>query len=163
MSQSTYTEKVDFYWVTTIADASAPKVSEITAGQKLTCQIAEAPDMAEKTTTVDAPTLCDRFVSKYPDAVTVDDTSIAFYYDDAPSSTGETIRALLDRDATGFLVRIDSVSGSIPTIAAAVKVDVWPAIVSSNSKNKPAAGEMRKFTVGIAFTAPPSLDVAVVT
>lgn len=160
MAQSTYTEKVDFYWVTTIADPSAPKVSDITAGQKLTCQIAEAPDMAEKTTTVGAPTLCNRFVSKYPDAVTVDDASIEFYYDDAPSSAGDTIRNLLDRDVTGFLVRVDSVSGVIPTIAATVKVDVWPAIISSNSKNKPAAGEMRKFTVGVAFTSPPHLDVA---
>lgn len=163
MSRTTYDDTTDFYWAPTIANPTAPTVAEMTAAQKLTCEISDFPDLAEKSGTVEVPSLCSRFTGKIPGRITVDDATMSFYWDDTPSSDSQDIRALLAQDADGYLVRVDGVSGTTPSATTAgTKVDVWPATITSNSKNAPAFGEAKKFTVGITATAPPSLDVSVV-
>lgn len=163
MSRTTYDDTTDFFWAPTVADITAPTVAEMTAAQKLTCEISDFPDLAEKSGTVEVPSLCSRFTGKIAGRITVDDATASFYWDDTPSSDSQTIRTLLAQDADGFLIRVDAVSGAIPPVTTAgTKVDVWPVTVTSNSKNAPAFGEAKKFTVGLTATAPPSLDVAVV-
>lgn len=163
MAHGTYDERVDFYWAPSVASADAPTTSEMTAATKLTCEISDFPSLEEKANTVERPTLCSRFTAKDAGRITVDDTTISFYYDDTAASDSQDIRALLSQDAEGFLVRVDSVDGTIPSPeTAGTKVDVWPVTITSNSKNAPAFGEQRKFTVGITATATPSTDVAVV-
>lgn len=163
MSRTTYDDTTGYYWAPTIAAQGAPTVAEMTAAQKLTCEISDFPDLAEKSGTVEVPSLCSRFTGKIAGRITVDDATMSFYWDDAPASDSQDIRALLAQDAEGFLVRVDAVSGAIPPVTSAgTKVDVWPATVTSNSKNAPAFGEAKKFTVGVTITAPPSVDVAVV-
>lgn len=163
MPRSTYTEKVDYYWAPTLTDPAAPTSSEMAAATELTCEIAEYPDLSVSTSNVEAPSLCDRFTAKYPDVETVDDATIVFYYDDTQGSDSETIRALLTRDTSGYLVRVDAVDGIVPSVTTqGTVVDVWPVTIASNFKNQPAVGEMRKFTVGITVTAPPEEDVQVV-
>lgn len=163
MPRSTYTEKVGYYWAPAVADPTAPTVAEMGAATELTCAIAEYPNLDVSTSTVDGPTLCSRFTPKYPDAESVDDATIVFYYNDTHGSAEEVIRALLARDTSGFLIRVDAVSGVIPPVATqGTVVDVWPATIASNSKNQPTIGEMRKFTVGITINDRPEPDVAVV-
>ena len=164
MAHGTYDERVDFYWAPAIATLSAPTVTEMGAATKLTCEISDFPNLEEKAGTVERPTLCSRFTAKDPGRITVDDTTISFYYDDTVSSDSQDIRALLARDAEGFLLRCDSVGGTLPVLATAgTVVDVWPVTITSNSKNQPAFGEQRKFTVGVTATDPPELDATVVS
>lgn len=89
MARSTYTEKVGYYWAPSIADPAAPTSAEMTAATDLSCEIAEYPDLSVSISTVEAPSLCDRFTASYPDTETVDDTTIVFYADDDPRRTGE--------------------------------------------------------------------------
>lgn len=163
MPRSTYTEKVGYYWAPSVADPAAPTTAEMTSATDLTCAISEFPDLSVSTATVEGPSLCDRFTAKYADTESVDDATIVFYYNDTSGSAEETIRALLARGTNGFLIRVDSVDGTIPLVTTqGTKVDVWPTQIASNFKNPPAVGEMRKFSTGITITAPPELDVAVV-
>lgn len=162
MPRSTYADKVDYIWVPAIADTTKPTTTEMTAGTQLTCAIETFPELAESTSSVDAPQLCSAFTAKYPDTVSVDDVTIVFYYNDTPSSSEQTIMALLERGTTGFLCRVDSVAGTLPDYkTAATKVDVWPAAISSNFKNQAAVGDMKKFTVGLTITGEPSIDAVV--
>ncbi len=163
MSPTIFIESADYLWAPTVADQGAPTVAEMTAAQKLSCEISDFPDLSKKANEVEVPSLCSRFIGKTPGTVNVDSATMSFYWDDTPSSDSQTIRALLAQDTAGYLIRIDAVSGSMPSATTAgTKVDVWPAKITFNSKNTPAVGEAKKFSVGVSFTAEPSEDVSVV-
>lgn len=163
MGRSTYTETLQYWWTPTVSTQSAPTTTEMGDAKNITCLLNAFPDLAVDVSTIDDQSLCSAFVPKLPDTLSVDNTEIEVKYDDSPSSDAEWVRTNLTRNATGFLVRIDSVSGTIPPVTTqGTVVDVWPVQVTKNAKNTPAFGEQKTFTIGFAITGEPSEGVAVV-
>ena len=155
MGRYTPEGKLNYYWLPAVSTPAAPTTAEFAAGKKLSCEMADFPDMALTGATADVPDLCSTFTKKIAGPTSVGDTTAEFWADDTPSSDSTVIKGILAQGASGFLIVIEPVSGAAVLPIATTKCEVWAATVISNSMVKPSIGEGRKYSVGFAFTAPP--------
>jgi len=115
-----------YYFVSTIANKSAPTRPELDAGTDLTAEIAEVSGFSTTSEQQETPDLGSRFTGKIPGRITADDSSITMYM----SSTSNDVRTLLPRDTSGFVVAFSE--GDV----AGRKMDVFPVKVSGQPKKR---------------------------
>jgi hypothetical protein len=140
------------YWVATISSKAAPTRSELNAGTDLSPQLMDAEGWSVESEQIETPDLATRYTSTIPGSITAEDSSLTMY----ASKNGVDARALLPRDAVGFIVWLDG--GDV----AANKMDVFPVTVSSVSKQRSASGEdADTLVISFAITSEPAENVAV--
>src|SRR5690349_19847070 len=91
------------YWVPSISNKAAPTRSELNAGSDFSKDVADISGWMVTGAKIDTPDLNSRFVSNIPGLTSAGDSSITFY----ASDTGSDVRALMPRDASGFIVWMD--------------------------------------------------------
>ena len=129
------------YFLTTIAASTfIPTRTEITAGKDLTDEIADLNGWVVGSDQLDTPDMGSRFPKKIGGMLTVDDSSLTFYADEA----GDDIRSVLPRQTRGFIVFCDG--GDVEDN----KADCFPVEVLSNSQQRSlsdAARRMVQFSI----------------
>lgn len=146
-----------FYWVLTIASSTlAPTVAEAGAGVRLDAELNEVNGFSFANSPIDTPNFKNRFTPQIAGEDVADDSSLGLY---RLKGETDTIRAALAKDTNGFVcIYYQGVAGAAP--AAAEKLDVWPAIVASNSKTYTADNEAAKYMVNFSITDVPAFDLA---
>jgi hypothetical protein len=140
------------YWVATISSKAAPTRGELNAGTDLSTQVMDAEGWSVESEQIETPDLATRYTSTIPGSITAEDSSLTMY----ASKNGVDARALLPRDAVGFIVWLDG--GDV----AANKMDVFPVTVSSVSKQRSASGEdADTLVISFAITSEPAENIAV--
>ncbi|MER7126742.1 hypothetical protein [Micrococcus luteus] len=139
------------YWVPSISNKAAPTRSELNAGSDLSKDVADISGWMVSGAKIDTPDLNSRFVSNIPGLTSAGDSSITFY----ASDTGSDVRALMPRDASGFIVWMDG--GDV----AGRKMDVYPARVLSVGKVRSMGAEAARLTIQYAVTSEPAEDVTI--
>lgn len=147
-----------FYHLLTIASGTmAPTVAEVAAGDRLDEQLNEVNGFSFENNPIDTPNFKDRFTPQITGEDVSEDSSLGLY---RLRLETDTIRLALAKDTEGFIVIFyEGTAGANP--AAADKVDVWPSLVSSNSKTYTADNEAAKYMVKFSITAVPAFDLAV--
>lgn len=147
-----------FYWVPTIANANlVPTVTEINAGTRLDEQLNEVNGFTFANEPIDTPNFKDRYTPQITGEDAAEDSSMTFY---RLRTVTDTIRAALAKDAVGNVVIFyEGPVGANP--AAGDKVEVWPAVVSSQAKQYTADNEAAKYMVAFSITKVPAIDVTV--
>jgi hypothetical protein len=147
-----------FYWLSTIASGTlAPTVAEVTAGVRVDTQLAEVNGFTWTNNPIDTPVFSSRYTSQITGEDTAEDSNMTFYQ---LRGETDTIRLALAKDEEGFLVAFyEGPAGA--NVAAADKIDVWPAVISSNAKQYTADNEAAKYQVVFSNTAAPAEDIAV--
>jgi hypothetical protein len=140
-----------FYWVPTIASPTLiPTSAEVIAGTNLTPQLAEVNGFNFANSPINTPDMSSAFVGKIPGEDTTDNSDITFYEDKVTNP----IKTAQAKGNVGYVVIFYAgTAGASP--AAGDKVDVWPAIVASNSRMYTADNEAAKYRVVYALTAAP--------
>lgn len=140
------------YWVPTISNKAAPTRPELNAGTDLSTQLADSSGWSVKSNQIEAPDLSTRYTATIPGVITAEDSSLTLY----SSKNGVDARALMPRDAVGFIVWMDG--GDI----ASNKMDVFPVTVSSVSKQRQVdGGKADTLQISYAITSQPAEDVTV--
>ncbi|MFS0697755.1 hypothetical protein [Streptomyces nitrosporeus] len=137
-------------WVPTIAAPTAPTRAELDAGTALEGETGAMGGWQTTSETVATPALGSRFTPVVGGAITAADSSLTFW----ASRDGDDVRALLVREASGFIVWMDE--GDVPTQT----MDVYPVTVTSQAKVREldsAAQIMCQF----AITSEPRENVAI--
>ncbi|MGX9921789.1 phage tail tube protein [Streptomyces sp. NPDC002248] len=111
-------------WVPTIADKTAPTRAELDAGIALEGETGAMAGWQTTSETVQTPALGSRFTPVVGGAITAADSSLTFW----ASKTGEDVRAVLIREAAGFIVWMDEGDTAEGTM------DVYPVTVTSQAK-----------------------------
>jgi hypothetical protein len=143
-----------FHFVPTIASASlVPTAAEVTAGERLDEQLAEVNGLSFSNSPIMVPDFASTFTSQIGGEDTSEDTSMVFYEDD----TSNPIKAALAKGTTGYICAFYAgIAGATP--AAGDDCDVWPIIVTSNSRQYTADNEAAKYQVNLAMSAPPGIE-----
>lgn len=139
------------YFVSTIADKSAPTRTEIDAGTDVSGEIAEIEGWQVTSNNIGTPDLGTRFTGSTPGRLTAEDSSLTFYADQG----GQDVRTIMPRDTNGYILWMDGgdVQGN--------KMDVYPVRVSSNAKMRSLEDEASRIQVQFAITSAPAEDVDV--
>lgn len=141
-----------FYWCPTISNKAAPSRAELNGGTDLSGQVADSSGWSVSSAQIETPDLATRYTSTIPGVISAEDSSLTFYM----SKNGVDARALMPRDATGYIVVLDG--GDI----AANKMDVFPVTVSSLSKQRSVQGsDADTLMISYAITSEPAENVAV--
>lgn len=111
-------------WVPTIASLASPTRAELDAGTALEGETGAMDGWQTTSETVPTPALGSRFTPVVGGAITAADSSLTFW----ASKTGDDVRALLVREATGYVVWMDE--GDVPTQT----MDVYPVTVTAQAK-----------------------------
>lgn len=140
------------YWVPTISNAASPTRSELNAGTDLSPQIADASGFSVSSEQIETPDMATRYTATIPGPISAEESTLVMYM----SKNGVDVRALMPRDAVGYIVWLDG--GDI----AANKMDVFKVSVSSHSKGRSFTGsDADRITINYAITAEPSENIAV--
>lgn len=137
-------------WVPAIANKAAPTRTELDAGTALEAETGAMSGWQTTSGTVPTPALGSRFTPVVGGEITAADSSLTFY----ASKTGDDVRALLTREAVGFVVWMDEGDVDGQTM------DVYPATVTSQAKVREldqAAQIMAQF----AITSEPAENVTI--
>ncbi|MGH3504316.1 MAG: hypothetical protein ACRDQA_25970 [Nocardioidaceae bacterium] len=146
-------------WVETIADTSAPTVTELGAGVQLECRLTPSGLTREQSADmIDNSKLCSTFTTQIAGRRSYNLQVIAVREDDDAAG----VEAALTLDAEGFLVVRDDMDADTAYVTADT-VEVYPAQVASANKSTPAANELQTITYQLASTAEPVLDAVVAT
>jgi hypothetical protein len=141
-----------FLWCAAIASKSAPSRAELNAGTDLSPQVMDAEGWSVSSEQIDTPDLASRYTSGVPGVISADESSLTMYM----SKNGVDARALMPRDATGFIVTMDGGD------TAGNKADVFPVTVGSVSKQRSVSGDAADtLVVAFAITSEPAENVAV--
>jgi hypothetical protein len=140
------------YFVASITIKSAPTRAELDAGTDLTPQIADASGWSVSSAQIETPDMATRYTPTIPGVISADDSSLTFYM----SKNGVDARALMPRDATGFIVTLDG--GDI----AGNKMDVFPVTVTSLSKQRSVQGsDADTLMISYSITSEPAENISV--
>lgn len=139
------------YWLPTCANPNAPLRSEMNAGTDLTPEIADLNGWSVTSNQIQTPDFANRFTAQIAGRIDAAASSLTFY----SSLTSADVRALLPRDAVGFVVWLDG--GDIPTH----KMDVYPVTVTSVSKMRDTGNNAARIQVSFSITAAPSENVTI--
>jgi hypothetical protein len=140
-----------FYYLTAIADITAPTRTELNAGTDLTPEVAGFGNWGLTSSAVDTPDLVSRFVTNIPGLVTADGPTISMYAD----STSADVRTLLPRDTAGFIVVFPEgdVSGH--------GMDIFPVKVLAAEKMASLGGNPATVDLTFSVTLEPQENVTV--
>jgi hypothetical protein len=143
------------YWVPTIASTSLiPTSAEVIAGTRLDAQIMTINGFSFANQPIKTPDMATTFESEIPGKDQADTSDIEFYQ----IKGSDTIRTSQSKGTAGYMVILyDGTAGAAP--AAADKADVFPATVSSNSKQYKADNSAATYKVSYSITAQPAQDV----
>lgn len=139
-------------WVPTIANKNAPTRPELNAGTALEGETGAMNGWQTTSNTVATPALGSRFTPVVGGEITAADSSLTFW----ASKDGDDVRALLQREDSGFIVWMDE--GDV----AGQTCDVYPVTVTSQAKVREldqAAQIMAQF----AITSEPAENVTIPT
>ena len=139
-----------YYWVATIAVASAPTRSELNAGTDLTGQVFAVAGFDNPVTLVDAPDFGARFISQVAGPIKPSSSTITLYQ----SRNSSDVRTLLTRDLTGFVVIL--LEGDV----TGQKMDVFPVVVAAATKQE-TIGDPAKIDIQFGITAQPQVDLVI--
>ena len=150
---------VQFYWVPTIADIDAPKVSEITAGDRIDgITNYTLPSNENEVDTSDMDSLYDTSVVGTTKAGPIE---LTMKRDDTDESAGFGLFTLRD---TGYLVRLPFGGGGALGVPAASDVaEVYPAQVGQPRPEGYGRNTTQKFMISMYVTSAPSMSAAVAT
>ena len=163
------TGTIAIQFVPTVADKTAPTVTELGAGTDLTPFVTRDGLKTPATgNTVDISDVSDLFNSTAPGSYGGDAAELTCYRDTKESA--DLAWTTLPRGTTGFLVVArsgfgqDSETGmgsNDGTPTAGDRCEVYPVTVISRAMNDTADNEASKFTCSLAITAPPADDASV--
>ena len=140
------------YWVPTIANYASPSRAELNAGTDLSRAVTDSGGWSVATEQIEAPSLADRYTPTVPGSISAEESSLTCF----ASRQGVDARALMPRDAAGFIVWLDG--GDI----ASNKMDVYPVTVSSVSKQRQVrGGDPDTLVISYAITDVPAENVTV--
>lgn len=141
MARRVYEGTVNVYFATTVADISAPKISEITGATDITCFLTKdglAPNIT--TNNVDSGALCDVFDGQIPGSFGADFT-LTMFRDDYDDAAWE----LVEYGETGFIiVEPFGAAGELPV--AGDPVEVYEGAWHQKSPANSAANTQQTFT-----------------
>jgi hypothetical protein len=143
-----------YYFVTAIADKTAPTRTELNAGTDLTGEIVSVTGFTTTTNPVEAPDLKTRFTSQVPGMITADASSMNIYLDE----DSVDVRTVLPRDTVGFIVQFPE--GDDEGVSGTKLMDVFPVTVSSTSKVTTTA-EAGQVMISFVITSEPSENILV--
>lgn len=135
------------YFLPAVANKAAPTTPEITAGTNLTGSISDPGSFAFNNSPISTPDLASTFTTQIPGEDTAETPTITFYDDD----TATTIRTVLAKGVTGFIVRMPY--GNVSTKRA----ETFPVTVTGVNDAWSADNTSAMFAVGFAVTGVPSL------
>lgn len=146
--------RVDF--VTTIADITAPTVTEITNGTELTMFLVTL-EASTSGQTVPTPAFDSLFETNIPGTASATFTA-EFYRDDASDTAWDT----LPRQTEGyFVISRFGYSGSGNTPATGDDCEVWPIRVITRSALALTNNEVQRFNLEAAVPTEPAEDATV--
>lgn len=139
------------YFVSTIADYSAPTRAELDAGTDLSPEIAAIEGWMVTGSAIDTPDLATRYTGNIPGRTSSEESNITFY----ASQDGVDVRAELPRDTSGFIVWMDGgdVDGNF--------MDVFPIRVMSNTQQRSIEDEAARRQVAFSIPREPAEGVAI--
>lgn len=160
-------EVAEVYIVTTISDASAPTVSEVNAGTRLTDFITDGPPPPAGSNFLDAGTLASGFQSQVASTYGGGSGTMTILKKrdsaSAGSSAADTAFAALPRGTvTNLVVAPYGTTGSSNNFGIGDVVCVYPIEVGNRSDNL-SRGSLATASIDIAFNDEPNINVAVVT
>ncbi|WP_433225609.1 hypothetical protein [Actinomadura formosensis] len=139
-------------FATAVANKSAPTRGEINAGTDVTREVQNADGWVTESKNVDTPDLDSEFTGKIPGRTSAEDSSFAFYADEA----GADARQLLPRGTSGFVMIFDG--GDVP----GRKMRIFPVRVSSvGMPIDIEGGDAAVVNIAFAITSVPAENVAV--
>lgn len=145
------------FWVPTIANASAPAVAEVTAGQELTGIQRGMPDAPRSGNTADDSDLSSRVDKQQKGTITLGAVTLTV----KRTLVTETEYQSLEEDDSGHLVVFrKGTAGANP--AAADVCDVFTVDVNVKGPGTPGRNEVDFSTIELINTDVPEYDVAVV-
>ncbi|CAL9665155.1 hypothetical protein SUDANB145_07124 (plasmid) [Streptomyces sp. enrichment culture] len=137
-------------WVPTIASKAAPTRAELDAGTALEGETGAMAGWQTTSGTVPTPALGSRFTPVVGGEITAADSSLTFW----ASQDGDDVRALLLREARGYIVWMDE--GDIP----AQTMDVFPVQVTSQAKVR-ELDQAAQIMCQFAITSEPAENVTI--
>jgi len=138
------------YWVSAIADVSAPTRAELDAGTDLTGEISAMAGFSVSSATVSVPDLASRFAPDIPGQITAQSSSITLY----ASEDSQDVRQLLPRETAGFVAVMWE--GDVP----GRDMDVFPVTVTSAPKDVTTTNA-GTITIDFAVTSTPIENVVI--
>jgi hypothetical protein len=154
MARFVYEGKTNVYWLVTIATASSPLVSEITAGVNITNFVSkDGVAVNINSNNVDSATIAQIFDAQVTGSWGAD-MELTMFRDD----TLDTAWNLCTYGSNGYIV-IDRnrLSGTIVTTSGS-KLEVWPCQMHQPSPENSAANTNVRFTEKFAVTSQPYLS-----
>lgn len=140
------------YWIPSISNPASPSRPELNAGTDLSPSVTDSEGWSVETEQIQAPSLADRYTPTVAGEITAEDSSLTMF----ASKNGIDARALMPRDAQGFIVWMDG--GDV----AGNKCDIYPVTVSSVSKQRQVrGGEVDTLVISYSITDVPSENVSV--
>lgn len=154
MARIKYEGRTKIHWVPTIADQSAPTVTEIGAGTDLTPFVTKdgyQPNVTNNT--IDTAGIDNDFNSQIQGSFGADLTLNCMRDD-----TTDTAFTTLVRLAQGYVVvGLDSAGGIVATDI----VEVWPAELGTPVMANSGQDTLQTFSVSVAVSDPPTFDAVV--
>jgi hypothetical protein len=151
MARYVYEGKTDAWWVTTIANKAAPTVAEINAGTNLTNFVAKDGVATNFTNNkVDSASIAETFNAQLAGSFG-SDLELTMFRDD----TADTAWNLWVQGTNGFVVLRRAVASGA-AVAAAQKVEVFPAQMLEPTVANSAQDTQVRFTGGVAVTSAPN-------
>lgn len=138
------------FLVPTIASLAAPTVAEITAGDELTADIAAINGFEFTNSPIQVPDMASAFTSQIGGEDTTADSNMEFW---EKGTTDATHDALVKGTAGYIVFFYQGTAGASP--AANDDCEVWPCVVTSNSRMYSADNEAAKYRVAFSLTDPP--------
>lgn len=160
-------EIAEVYIVTTISDGSAPTVTELNAGTRLTDFITDGPPSPAGSNFLDAGTLASGFQSQVASTYGGGSGTMTILKKrdsaSAGSASADTAFAALPRGTvTNLVVAPYGTTGSSNNFAAGDVVCVYPIEVGNRADNL-SRGSLATASIDIAFNDLPDINVAVTT
>ena len=153
MSRKPYTGEQRLWWVTTIANRSAPTVAEINAGIDVTPQMRRSGfTRPQAGSTIDAADGASRFNKTVPGNYGGDQVSFPGIRDSVAGS--ENAYTTLVRDAAGHFV-YRPFGGSAVAVAAGQKVEVWSGTIISR-EDQPSGDDVQNYMVAMSVEQEPA-------
>lgn len=150
---------VEFYWVTTLADYTAPTSTELNAGVDLTAFMAGDMVLPFGGQTADAADLSSRFNKTVPGDIGGDAGTFTIHKEKAAAD--DTAYTTLPQGTIGFIAVATRGLAAAGTWAIADVADIWPAEVIANEIVYARNTSLRA-AVEVAITDVPEEDFALV-
>lgn len=147
----------NIWYSATLGDQEAPSVAEIGAATELTNDVGEVNGFGETSNYVDVPVAGRRRVARIPGTIHSEDSDLLIWC----KTEGDTLRATLKPDVTGFIIIRQGIVSTEP-IGEGDVVHVYPIVVSNTPFQRPLGDTAASWRVQVAISGAISVDVEVV-